>query len=349
MNNYTEFSNAPNFDIREPPMKLQNAGSFRGSIGGPLTDRLRDNNGINKGYASETNVSVKATIVTRTRDQKYVNQHQLAFIYSTESNFDKPVLLSIQQINVLLAGGNPSKEEEEKQIFGKRESDHPCKWSRKEIVERFKPFGTIVNRDVDTRNDMQTERMPRATTLCIKGDCHVLDYWSESKRRLKPYDTCYFVLKYVWVSPDARYMANIQTRFHGVGHAPRQLPPNGGYCWQIFPFNCSDRYIHQKEYTTKIPVAHDNTSRGVVCGDQKIEGLKVLPPTQTTFDFHIDVMGYYWKVGNVHEYASIGNPDRFEQRKAESVPRDITYLIEGGSIRPLQFYLELDDASKLLM
>ena len=329
MYNYTNFSNASNFDIREPAQKLQNAGVQNGTLGGPLTDRpVMGTNGINKGFASETNVSIKATVRTRTRDQQYINQHQLAFIYTKKH--DNPILLSIQQINLLLAGGDPDNEINNRKNFG----DHLQTWSKEKIQKHFKLFGAVVNRDVDTNIEYPKERFSRAFTVCVRGDCHILDYWSTNNNRLKKYDSCYLILKKVWIGQNTSYQTNLSARHHNTGKTALNMPIEGRYCWQIVPFSTRDRSLTPEEYTSTIYRTTGNRSKPVKPGTPN-----AVPS---------EIIGTYWRVGYTHEYASIGGPSMFSKRNEFSVSRDISYLNDNGAVRPMQFYLYLDDDSKMV-
>jgi len=334
MYNYTNFSNASNFDIRQPSQKLQNAGVQNGTLGGPLTDRpVMGTNGINKGFASETNVSVKATVRTRTRDQQYINQHQLAFIYTKKH--DQPILLSIQQMNLLLAGGDPMHEISNRKLFG----DNLHTWSKEKIQQHFKLFGAVVNRDVDTNVEYPKERFSRAFTVCIRGDCHILDYWSNNNNRLKKYDSCYLILKKIWISSTTSFQTSLAARHHNTGKTALNMPIEGRYCWQIVPFSTRDRSLMPEQYSSTIYLNRIKTKT-------KDKTKEVKPGTLNAFPK--EIIGTYWRVGYTHEYASIGGPAMFSKRSELSVSRDISYLHDNGNVKPMQFYLYLDDDSKLI-
>lgn len=329
--NYSNNMN-PNFDITAPPTQLRRAANGMPiNSGGPLSDRLMNPSGYNKAFMQETNVSVKATVKTRTTDQRTINQHQLAFIYTKQ--FDKPILLNLQQMNQLLAGGDPLKEEDYKRIFGAQD---PANWSKEYIKNNFKLFGTVVNRDTDLDRRTAMDRVPRAFTMCVRGDCHVMDYWSNRHGSLKKYDICYLVLKRVWISDDHRYQPDMGLRMHNLGHVPNRT---GRYCWQYVPYHTTDRTVRPEAYTS------------TECFDYRYDDLQVEPNEynmKSPMIKRVEVIGSYLRVGFVHEYASIGNISLFEKRDELSVSRDITYLMENGAVRPLQFYLWLDDETKLI-
>lgn len=342
--NYTEFGSANSFDIRQPPSKLQNAGGIRANIGGPMTDRPMQPNGINNGFASETNVSVKATVRTRTRDQRYINQHQLGFIFT--GNFDKPVMMSIQQINLLLAGGNPMTERNDRELFGERGQPwDPTNWTKEEICENFKLFGAVVNRDVDTKEEIRVDRVARAFTICVRGDAHVLDYWSTKDRELKRYDMCYFVLKKVWVDENTRFQSSLQARNHNVGVKPLNIG-KGKYCWQILPYSCKDCSIPPSVYTSEVCREQDKIITDAN-GTRIKKGKYVAPGTKDAL--HEKVIGTYWQVGFTHEYATIGNSSMYQKRVTDHyLARDISYLHDNGLVRPIQMYLCFDDDTKFI-
>lgn len=333
--NYSNTMN-PNFDITAPPTQLRRAaGGMPINSGGPMTDRLMNPSGYNKAFMQETNVSVKATVKTRTTDQRTINQHQLAFIYNKQ--FDKPLLLNLQQMNQLLAGGDPLKEEDYKRIFG---TDDPATWSKEYIKNNFKLIGTVVNRDTDLDRRTAIDRVPRAFTMCVRGDCHVLDYWSNKHRTLKKYDICYLILKKVWISDDHRYQPDMGLRVHNLGHVPTKTG-NGRYCWQYVPYHTTDRSVRPEVYKSITCVKHHKRF-----GEVPVEATEVNMKSPNVEK--IEEIGSYLRVGFTHEYASIGNSAMFDKRDELSVSRDITYLVDSGMVRPLQFYLWLDDETKMV-
>jgi len=343
--NYTDFNKANNFDIRAPATKLQNAGGIRANIGGPMTDRPMQQNGINKAFASDTNVSVKATVRTRTRDQRYINQHQLGFIFT--DHYDKPVMMSIQQVNLLLAGGNPMTERNDKELFGKRgQAWDPTSWSKDEIMKKFHLFGSVVNRDVDTKEEVRMDRVSRAFTVCVRGDAHVLDYWSSKERELQRYDMCFFVLKKIWIDEKTRFQSSLQARNHNVGVQPLNIG-KGKYCWQILPYSCKDVTIDPSVFTSEVCRGPDVPKAGSLGAPVMVKGPDVAPGTKGAI--HTKVIGTFWQVGFTHEYATIGNPSMFQKRATDHhVARDISYLHDNGLVRPIQMYLCFDDATKLI-
>lgn len=336
--NYVDFGSAGSRDINsinQPPTKLQNAGGLRGQPGGPLTDRMpgmANATGFNKAAANETNVAIKATVKTRTRDQRLINQHQLAFMYVKD--FDKPVLLSLQQVNQILAGGDPHgvKETTGKNFFSGAKPD-PKTWTKGDIKERFKLFGAVVNRDTDLDETVAKERMGRTFTMTVRGDCHILDYWSHNNNRLKRYDTCYFVLKKIWIGPEHKYQVHLNARQHNTGFAAS----SGHYAWQIIPVSVRDRVIDTSAYTSEIWKVTKQAGR-----TKKTEDVPPGTPGATP-EY---VIGSYWRIGNVHEYASIADPGCMKKRDEYSVSRDISYLHDNGMIRPFQFYLDIDDDTR---
>ena len=331
MYNYPSTLNA-SFDIRGPDASYPRSdlGGYPG--GGPMTDRWSNPSGINRQFMENTNVSVKATVRTRTRDQRQINQHQLAFIYTKD--YDRPVLLSLVQLNQILAGGDPmTKSVQDRTFFnhGTRGTvasklDNPMKWTKEYIKEHFKLFGAVVNRDVDTDMTSQTERIGRTFTVCVRGDCHVLDYWSHKGNKLRRYDQCYFVLKKVWLDEKTTFQNSLTARLHGTGSNMIGKP---GYYWQVFPYNVKDSAISPEAYTTNVKHTKKRAN-----GD-KVTSI-------------VPCVGSYWRVGYTHEYATIDPMPVYDKRHEHSVARDVSYLVDNGAVRPMQFYLHFDDDTKLI-
>jgi hypothetical protein len=120
-------------------------------------------------------------------------------------------------------------------------------------------------------------------------------------------------------------------RVHDVGKSPNKT---GLYCWQFIPYHTTDRAIDPDVYTSHLYQVNGKFVQPSMLKGENAET--------------VSVIGSYIRVGFVHEYASIGNAAQFERRNELSVSRDITYLISNGAIRPLQFYLWLDDQTKLV-
>jgi len=260
-------------------MRGADGAGYPGGVRDP-TDRVLQEPGINKQFSKETNDTVKISVHTRTRDQLQINGGQLAFI--DNGTFDKPRLLSVQQLNEFLLKNRGL--------------------AKHEIKDRFKLLGAVVNRDVDAPA-ANREGIARTFTIATRGDVTILDYWSHEGARLRRYDMCYFVLKKVLITPDWRTQTTITTETTSA--PPREAV--GERVWQVVPYHVKDRCIRPEAYT-----AHG-------------------------------VVGTYWRVGLVHEYAAIAAAP---QRRSETdVARDITFI--SGRSRPMQFYLWLDDGTKL--
>ena len=322
LNNYTNFSNASNFDIRKKQKNLNSSVGIT-KIGTALTDSTNQKSSLNKNFASNTNTSVKVSVKTRTRDQNFINQYQLAFIYT--KNYDNPILLSLSRLNLILAGGDILNDDNNKKIFG---SKNPESWTKSEIQKKFKLFGVIVNKDNDTSNNIPLDRASREFTICVRGDCHLYDYWSHDSNRLKRYDSCYLILKKVFINNKCKYQTNSTSRIHDSGEIPLNIG-KGKYVWQILPYNTNKNSVDPEIYTTKIYPDKINQSGG-------------------EDNSSYDVIGSYFRVGYVHEYASIDKQNLFSNRDDYSVSRDITYLTNNNITKPVQFYLNLDNESKLV-
>lgn len=290
-----------------------------------ITSDIINNRNVNTTPGWRTNGSIRTTVQTRTRDQNYVNINQFAFMDTKIP--DRPLLLNIQQLNMWLIEQAPAlfheastlrqwivKDKRTDKVFNLEQAEKAY------IMNRFKLYGVVVNRDVDNNDAMDIERSPRAFTFTTRGVCHVLDYWSTKKKNLQAYDLCYFVLKKVLIGPDTKIQSKLTTRIHNTG-APihGSWPALGKMCWQIVPWHTSDNYIPISAYTWVDKIA---------VGAKLEEGKK-----------HI---GSYWRVGNIGDSPDIAARSIFKKRQELSVAHDITYLHENGAIIPVHFYLKLD-------
>lgn len=324
-NHYSNIS--ADVDPRAPSSKFikSDMGPYPGGMPGMTPNYINNDKRVNKTVGWRTNGSIRTTVQTRTRDQNFVNVNQLAFIDTKIP--DRPLLMNLQQMNWWLIKEAP-------ELF--REPQVLNKWLVKDkvtnevynleqaekayIMDRFKLYGAVVNRDIDNSDDMPVERSPRAFTCTVKGVCHLLDYWSTKDRSLHAYDHCFFVLKKVLVGPHDKYQSRLTTTVHNAGSpVPGNWPSMGKMCWQIVPWHTSDNYIPVNAYSWT---------------DLKQVGATLVPGRE-----HI---GGYWQIGHIHEYPDIGHRAQFKKRGEMSVAQDITYLHDNGRIVPIHFYLKLD-------
>jgi hypothetical protein len=178
------------------------------------------------------------------------------------------------------------------------------------IMDRYKMFGVVVNRDADNQNSMPQERLARAFTCTVKDVCFVLDYFSKSGDPLRPYNTCFFVLKKVPIKNGMTW-ENIITAPNGIMSSKRASATmvSKKVAWQIVPYHVSDNIL---------PVEHRMW--------EDADGVT-----------HV---GGMWRLGRIHEYAPISQASAFAPRVDEhSVARDVSMLHGRGRIKPMQFYL----------
>jgi hypothetical protein len=180
------------------------------------------------------------------------------------------------------------------------------------IMDSFKLYGVVVNRDVDNDNNMQKERIARAFTCTVKNVCHVLDYFSKKGDILKRYNSCYFVLKKVKIEKGMSWENVLTASNQGTGSLKVATPAmEDTLKWQIVPYH--------------------NTNN-------------VLEVSKRLWDDGqgITRVGGMWKLGRIHEFADICIPSAFERRTNEhSVARDIGLLHGRGRITPIHFYLHI--------
>lgn len=306
-------------------------GPYPGGMPGITPNYINNDKRINKTVGWRTNGAIRTTIQTRTRDQNFINVNQFAFIDTRIPN--RPQLLNVQQLNWWLLTefpqlliNNPMLLNEWAVKDRKKDYVNQEQAEKAYIMNTFKLYGVVVNRDVDNSDELPVERGPRAFTCTVKGVCNVLDYWSTGTRALRAYDSCYFVLKKVLVKPDAKYQSRLTTKFHNTGSpVPARWNPLGEMVWQVVPWNTPDSFIPVEAYswTDKIATATASGAKVLVDGTKHIGG--------------------YWKLGRIHEYPDIGHRNMFKKRDELSVSRDITYLHDNGRLPPIHFYLSLDN------
>lgn len=324
-NHYSSIS--ADVDPRAPSSKMirSDMGPYPGGMPGITPNYMNNDRQVNKTPGWRTNGAIRTTVQTRTRDQNYVNVNQVAFIDTKIPN--RPLLLNLQQLNHWLVTEAQTEFNIPKSLNEWLVLD-PVKHTPKNITDaekayimnRFKLYGAVVNRDVDNTEDMAMERGPRAFTCTVKGVCHLLDYWSTSDRTLRAYDQCYFVLKKVLIKPSDKYQTRLTSNKHNTGESlPAGWPALGKMCWQVVPWHTSDNYISHHAYSW---VDKRQVGSRLEDGDKHIGG--------------------YWRVALIHEYPDIGHRAQFKKRGELSVAQDITYLHDNGRIVPIHCYLKLD-------
>jgi hypothetical protein len=323
-------------DPRAPGSKFLDAGLGKKYPGGVpyLTDRYLSDKEVNKAPGRRTNGSVRTTVHTRTRDQNYINVDQFAWM--DVRKFDHPILLNLQTMNWLLVndlgdsngsgkilnGGN-DKLLEKYAINGDLNSVR-TQAEKCYIMDNFKLYGVVVNRDTDNNESIPMTRIARTFTCTVKNVCHVGDYFSTSKRTLKRYDSCYFVLKKIKITGDMRW-ENILTSMGNNRKLTKSTPTLAinKYKWQIIPYHNSDNVLPMDRI--KWVESQEEYNRG--------------DPIEIT-----SYNGGMWRLGKIHEYADICTPSTFTKRFNETVvARDLSELHGRGRITPIHFYLKIEE------
>lgn len=295
-------------------------GNYPGGVPYLTSEYLQDERVINKNVGRPTNGSIRTSVHTRTRDQNTINVDQLAFMDTKE--VDRPKLYNLQALNWWLVNNGDdggfkiwNDDKELKPYTVKDTNDDILNRDDAQkayIMNRFKLYGVVVNRDVDNNpNDIPRERIQRDFTCTVKGVCHVLDYWSYDDNLIKPYDSCFFILKKVKITPKMRWQHMIT-----LGSYKGDLKPDtvvqGQLCWQIVPYHCSNTVVPVDELTWE-----DN-------GKLRI--------------------GSFWRCGNINEYPDVGTQSQYEKRHDPLfVATNITYLHDRGQVTPVHFFLKLGD------
>lgn len=296
-------------------------GPYPGGVPYLTSEFLQDERVINKNVGRPTNGSIRTSVLTRTRDQNSINVNQLGFMDT--HLVDRPVLYNLQALNWWLVniredGGygtiNDPKHLEKYLVKDRNGVIINMDDAQKSyIMDRFKLYGAVVNRDVDNNpNDIPRERIARDFTCTVKGVCHILDYWSKDGDLLSPYDSCFFVLKKIKITKDMSWQHMLTAgTYNGTLRVDNSM--HNKYWWQIIPYHCSDSAIPADELMWEDENGHLHK-------------------------------GSYWRCGNVHEYPDIGSYQQYEKRlDAGLVSRNISYLHDRGRVTPIHFYLKLGD------
>lgn len=316
----------PNFNIMAAGFKAPTANVGGGYPGGQInmTPQPMNPGGANKAMGQGTNGQVKITVSTRTTDQKKINSGQLCFIETTK--FNNPVLHGLQEVNRLIVQGSTPRvirQDGNGITFDKYMGQMDDK---KKILEKFKLLGVVSNNDVDTdvlsyKNTMSYDRGPRTFTIVTWGDSFLLNYWSNKNQILRPYDDCFLVLKKTKLSKSNHtYQSDLTQSRHDIPtHFDVPIDYSRHY-WQWVPISTRGEY----------PNLVNEWGEGTTDKQKRVE------------------LGTYLRVGKVHEYADVGNHKNYSKRDEWSVSRDVTYLHGSGKVRPFQFYLHLDDETRLI-
>jgi hypothetical protein len=320
-----------NHDPRAPGSKYLRSG-MNGYPGGVpyLTDKYINNDkSVNKTPGRKTNGSIRQTVITRTVDQNSINVDQFAFMDTKTA--DRPVLHNLQTINWMLASsaatgfvnstgelgrvlGNPNAAQLKNYIVNS-EAGIPLNIEDAEkayIMNRFKLYGVVVNRDTDG-GDSSKLQIARAFTCTVKNVCHVLDYFSVSGNSLRPYNSCFFVLKKVLIKENQSWEGVITAARNGsMSLKTATMEMINTQQWQIVPYHASNNVlaIEKRIWVNK--------------------------------DTGVPNIGGMWKVGRIHEYPDISVASAFEKRVDETVvARDVGVLTGRGRITPIHFYLNI--------
>lgn len=324
-------------DPRAPGSKYlrTDMGPYPGGVQYLTPNYINNDKQVNKTPGRKVNGSIRTTIHTRTRDQNYINVDQFCFIDVRNRKLDRPVLYNLQTVNWILtccdaitADAHPIS----KALHNSYGSPEIRKYlkdgatlvdaEKAYILESLKLYGVVVNRDVDNDESVPTERIARTFTTTVKNVCHVLDYFSTKKNVLKPYDSCFFVLKKIKLTAGDAY-ENVITR--GRSAAIKKVVPVGGrWVWQIIPYHTSTGHLPLEVRTWTEPDSTD----------------EVDPATNEHYG--VTYTGAMWKLGKIHEYPDICITSAFEKRTSEmAVARNVSILHGYGRITPIHFYLTL--------
>jgi hypothetical protein len=291
--------------------------NVNGAMGGGanLTPRFESNPNTNNGNY-QPNGSVQITVNSSPHQPYGVNHGQWAWM--DVDKHDRPKLLSLQMINKWLIEENG------------KDGPHTID----AITDRYRLMGVVLNH-VDEANTVYNNQRTHNQnfTIVIQGAAISLDYWSKRDGGLSRYDNCFFVLKRVWV--DEKYAIQTDSRVHIHNTGTTCDDRDAGYRWQVVPHACNKNSLDTKVLT----------STEYYKVDQDGEHIDVSPETAITLRDNLQaygersVIGTYWGVGNLHEYATLPKMNDVRYRiKDTDLGRD-TALLTGSTLH--QFYIKI--------
>lgn len=334
---------SPNHDPRAPGSKYlrTNMGPYPGGVSYLTPNYINNDRQVNKAPGRRTNGSIRTTVHTRTRDQNVINVDQFAFM--DVRKVDSPVLYNLQTINWMLASDDPNNpihkilSDPNSVALKKFNVNGDLTMNRVDaekafIMESFKLYGVVVNRDVDNDESMPKDRISRTFTTTVKDVCNIMDYFSTKKNVLKPYNSCYFVLKKVQITKDMTWENVLTAPQLTYGSAPTKkasITMIGEWKWQIIPYHNRDNVLPVDLRTW---TQYDDPSQTVKSNNPAV-------PDQ---HHGVTYIGGMWKLGKIHEYPDICIPSAFEKRVDETcTARNITLCHGNGRITPIHFYLSI--------
>lgn len=319
---------------------LRTDGPPRASVPYLTSNRIPDL-GTNKIATRTVNSSTRTTVHTRTRDQNYINVDQFAFL-DTRS-IEAPVLLNLQTLNWMLASVNgelgellsdPSNKAFDPYRMGAHvtagkgrargggggpETDLFQDDAEKAyIMDKFKLYGVVVERDTDTNMSLKHQRGRRAITCTVQSVCNTMDYFSFRHHPLKGYGSCFFVLKKVRVKAGMKWENSLSGKgtpeylnARTIGRHVVDQPLK----WQIVPYHTSD--------SNTLPVdkrvwVDDN-------GHKRIGGM--------------------WTLGKVHHNPDLPGKQYVDKREDETATaRDISLVHNFGHTPSIMFFLNISES-----
>jgi hypothetical protein len=198
-------------------------------------------------------------------------------------------------------------------------------------------MGVVLNR-VDELNTVYNSRrtFSQTFTIAIAGAAISLDYWSRRDGGLRRYDSCFFVLKRVWV--DSKYPIQTDSRVHINNTGARCDDRDVGYRWQVVPYACDKNSISTSVITNTEYYKEDVDGVPTDISPEAYSKLNVTDRCGKR-----TVIGTYWGVGNLHEYATLPTMNEVRFRiKDTDVARD-TSLLTRSTLH--QFYIDIKNGS----
>lgn len=186
-------------------------------------------NFINLFPNSITNNGVKITVVTNTLEPQNLDTNQISFV--DRKYLDKPRLLSLQQLNEILAF--------EKEFRTKSIHD---------IKKQFQLLGIVLAADQFKRAPLG--KISRSVfTIALRGTYQTYNYWMspQNSLRLNRYDYCYFLLKKIELKQGTEFRSDPKAY-----HIHRVIEKDC-YRWQVIPYYSRERVFDNELLRSEDP------------------------------------------------------------------------------------------------
>jgi len=278
-----------------------------------LTTNILQHEGVTTHDGGQSNEAVDITLYSRSSKADGLSAGQLVFMDTNKTDIDSVVC--IHEVNRELAG-----------ILHDRWAPHIGRYTAgflpalypnltkgaqmQYILDRFKFVGIMSSNDTPVGRLRGT----KAVNVTVWGDSRIFDYWSHGSRKLRPFDSCYIVLRAVKISHDDKYQHIPNNVAYDYGESPERTvtastnaPDEEKIVWQFIP------YFNNKETITKEELG--------------------LSPAENRFPW------FYWRLGKLHEFPTLPQSHLSDARTFRSTSKSAASVLAGSQGQTIQFKL----------